>query len=105
MDFGKLRHLCEETTAKSSMKASKLQHRVTRTRVRVASCWNLGAYSGPSGSGESQLRPISVPARGTKEFGQLDSDRVSLSPESGLGVVPKREVVAIGPDRARRVTQ
>ncbi len=29
-----LRHLCERTTAKSSIQASKLQHRVTRTRVK-----------------------------------------------------------------------
>ena len=50
------------------------------------------------------LRPVSVPAYGTKEFGQLDSDRVSLSPEPGIRGTSKREIVTIGPDRARRVT-
>ncbi len=57
------------------------------------------------GSGEAQLRLVSVPARGTKECGQLDLDRVSLSPEPWLGGTPEREIVTIGPDRARRVTQ
>ena len=39
------------------MKLSKLQHRVTRTCVRVASCWSLAGYYGPSGSGESWFEP------------------------------------------------
>ena len=39
------------------MNASKLQHRVTRTRVKAASCWNSADYDGPSGSGESWFEP------------------------------------------------
>src|SRR6478609_5074938 len=35
------------------MKAFKLRQRMTRTRVRSASCRNSGGYSAPSGSGES----------------------------------------------------
>ena|SRR5215217_4187023 len=50
------------------MKASKLQHRVTRTRVKGASCWSLGAYTGPSGSGESWLPSA---AFGSSPGGQL----------------------------------
>jgi hypothetical protein len=56
------------------------------------------------GSGEAQLRPVSVPARGTKECGQLNLDRVSLSPEPWLGGTPKGEIMTVGPDRTRRVT-
>jgi hypothetical protein len=32
--IGKLRHLCEPIAANSSIQASKLQHRVTRARVK-----------------------------------------------------------------------
>ncbi len=33
MDYGKLRHLSEQSTAKSGIQASRPQQRVTRTRV------------------------------------------------------------------------
>lgn len=36
---------------------------------------------------------------------QLHSDRVRLSTKPGLGVAPQREIMAIGADRARSVTQ
>ena len=39
------------------MKPSKLQHRVTRTRVKVSKLLEFGGYSGPSGSGESWFEP------------------------------------------------
>jgi hypothetical protein len=45
--LGKLRHLCEQTTAKSSIQASKLQHRVTRTREKVSKLLEIGCVPRP----------------------------------------------------------
>jgi hypothetical protein len=44
------------------MKPSKLQHRVTRTRVNGGKLLEFPRYCGPSGSGESWLAPKGPPA-------------------------------------------
>jgi hypothetical protein len=50
------------------MKAGKLQHRVTRTRVKGGKLPELGSYGGPSGSGESWFEPRGAIESATLEY-------------------------------------
>jgi hypothetical protein len=79
--IGKLPHLSEQTTAKSSIQASKLQHRVTRTRVNVCKLLELRLLQWPLWIRESWFEP----RRGNEARQRLSCCRASFTVGRAIG--------------------